>query len=179
VRNGRTWYHDLRKTYGFARDCTAFQTAVARLQARRGADLEVAAPAIIDEVSEQTTAKGLYDLIDSYLGVPGDDKTAPGARIAQAVAERKKVIPPEEPTSAELTNEQKIWATIGAIFAGAIVLDALAGPGNPSTNVDLPREHWKCGYCGGRGLVDGGDRGSPLFGNMMVCPVCGGSGEGW
>jgi len=179
VRNGKTWYHDLRKTYGFARDCGAFQNAVARLQARRAADLEAAAPAIIGEVSKQTTARGLYDVLDNYLGVPGDEKTATGVRIAQAVTEQKKVIPPEPPRSPELTNEQKIWATIGAIFVGAVVIDALAGPRNPNEKADIPQMHWACGYCGGSGYVQGGDMGSPLHGGMMICPVCGGSGEGW
>jgi hypothetical protein len=179
VHAGKEWYRHMRETYGFARDCTSFQRAVAQLQARRVADLEAAAPAIIDEVNEETTAKGLYDVIDNYLGVPGDEKTAPGARIAQVVTERKKAIPPEQPSSPQLTNEQKIWATIGAIFAGAVVLDAVAGPRQPSDAGDFPRERPKCSMCGGSGIVPSDEDNGALIGYNKICPACGGSGEGW
>jgi hypothetical protein len=179
VRAGKTWYYELLKNYGFARDSSSFQNAVARLQARRGADLDAAAEDIINEVNVQTTAQDLYEVVGTYLGVPGDNKTAGGAKIAQAVTERKKAIPPEEPSNAQLTNGQKIWTTIGAILLGAAVLDAMAGPREPSQSGDIPRTHWKCTRCGGSGLEYAGDQGSPLFGGMRVCTLCGGSGEGW
>ena len=179
VRAGKTWFYELLKNYGFARDSSSFQNAVARLQARRGADLDAAAEDIINEVNVQTTAQDLYEVVGTYLGVPGDNKTAGGAKIAQAVTERKKAIPPEEPSNAQLTNGQKIWTTIGAILLGAAVLDAMAGPREPSQSGDIPRTHWKCTRCGGSGLEYAGDQGSPLFGGMRVCTLCGGSGEGW
>lgn len=179
VRAGKTWYHQLRKNYGFARDSSSFQNAVARLQARRAADLEAATPDIINEVNTQTTAQDLYDVIETYLGVPGDEKTAAGAKIAQAVAERKKVIPREETTSSQLTNEQKIWTAIGGVLAGAIVLDALAGHSKQADSGEGPRQRWPCSYCGGSGLIKAdGHEGDALF-NEKICPVCHGTGEGW
>ena len=179
VRAGKTWYYELRKNYGFARDSRSFQNAVARLQARRSADLDAAAEDIINEVNVQTSAQDLYEVVATYVGVPGDDKTAGGAKIALAVTERRKAIPPEEPSSDQLTNEQKIWTAIGGILLGAAVLDAVAGPQQPSETGEVPRTHWKCMRCGGSGLEYAGDQGSPLFGGMRVCTLCGGSGEGW
>jgi hypothetical protein len=179
VHAGKEWYRHMRETYGFARGCGSFERAVGQLQARRVADLEVAAPEIIATVSEQTTAEGLFDVIENYLGVPGDEKTTAGINIAQAVAERKKVIPPEEPNSPELTNEQKIWVTIGAIFAGAVALDALAGPHERSDSGGFLRERPKCMMCGGRGIIPSDHYNGDIVGYNEVCPVCDGSGEGW